>query len=164
MAFHPVFDGLPPRGSPAFDDLCGFCGEHRQQVLCALPWLAAEIAGNEGFASMFAFVRRHGGARLHVSAHLEQFKAKATIDLSERTYRHIVQNAGVGALIDVPSAWGIFLALRRVAISQALAEGAHKRAVARRFGVSERSLRKPPQSRSRPELFRSSHPSDGGSN
>jgi hypothetical protein len=158
MTDHPIFDGLPPTDSAAYLDLCGFCGEHRQQVLCALPWLAAEIGGNDGFAPMFDVVRRHGGARLHASADFAQFRSKMQADLSPRTHRRIVLNAGVAALIDVPSAWGVFLALRRVAIRQALANGAGRRAVARQFGVSERSLRPAAGKVDRSaEGFRSSH-------
>ena len=45
-------------------------------------------------------------------------------------------------LIEVPSAWGVFVALRGLAIEEALRAGATDASVAQEFGVTTRALRK----------------------
>lgn len=95
---------------------------------------------------MLVFIREFSGARLHVSANHARFRERLGIDISTSSHRRILIGAGHSQIVDVPSAWGVFLTLRRVAIQSALKEGAEVRQIARKFGVSERSLRHlPPQ-------------------
>lgn len=112
-------------------------------MLAALPWAAAEIAGNDGFAAMLAFVAHWGGVRFYVPRDAARFAAKAGIPISALTHCRFRREAGTAALIEIPSAWGVFIALRRVAIAAALASGEPPARIARRFGVTERSLRRP---------------------
>lgn len=141
MSLDQLFQGLPSEKSADFVELCAFCSMHRANVLASLPWLAADIAGLDGFPLMFKFVTNFSGARLHVSTDPKKFKKTVGIDISDRTHRRILLGAGSSQIIDVPSAWGIFISLRRVAIQSMIQGGAEPREVARRFGVSERSLR-----------------------
>ena len=122
-------------------DLLTFCERNKARVLAALPWIAAEFAGQEDFPSMFCFIRRFSGARLYVSRDLGRFRAAIGIDISEALHRQILRGAGATGIVDIPSAWGVFLALRRVAVIEAVALGTDRRDTARRFGVSERALR-----------------------
>ena len=138
-----LFSGLPAEGSVAYVELLAFLNANRPAVLAALPWVAAEIAGNEGFEAMLDFVRRLGGSRLYISARLQAFSRSTGSAFNAVTHRNLLRGAGVSALLEAPSAWGVFLVFRRVALAQALAGGASRKAAARRFGVTERSLRHP---------------------
>ena len=142
-----LFSGLPAEGTTGFTDLLAFLSAHRSTVLAALPWVAAEIAGNDGFEAMLGFVRRHGGSRLYISHELRRFVLRIGLPMSATTHRSLLRGAGPAALVETPSAWGIFLVLRRVAIEAALREGLPHRVIAHRYGVTGRSLRKPPSSR-----------------
>jgi hypothetical protein len=137
-----LFTGIPPDDSGQFHSFCAFCREHEAHILATLPWLAAEIAGSVGFAPMLSFIRRFSGSRLHLSNDLEHFQERTHLEISSATHRKILKCAGETSLVDVPSAWGVFLALRRVAILEAVNAGSERRAIAQQFGVSERSLRK----------------------
>jgi hypothetical protein len=136
-----LFCALPPAGSPHCILLAAFCEAHRPEVLAALSWAAAEVAGNEGFPVMLAFIARWSGARFYVPRDHRRFAAKAGLPLGAATHRRFLKEGGAAALVEIPSAWGVFLALRRVAITAALAQGQAPACIARRFGVTERSLR-----------------------
>jgi hypothetical protein len=136
-----LFTALPPPGSAGFASLIGFCQECRPRVLAALPWVAAEVAGNDGFAIMLAFVSRWSGSRFYVPPDHGRFTQKAGFAIGHATHRRFLKEAGPAALVEIPSAWGVFLSLRRVAAAAALARGDPPARVARRFGVTERSLR-----------------------
>ena len=142
-----LFSGLPAEGTTGFTDLLAFLSAHRSAVLAALPWVAAEIAGNDGFEAMLGFVRRHGGSRLYIPHELRRFTLRVGLPVSATTHRSLLKGAGPAALVETPSAWGIFLVMRRVAIEAALREGLPHRVIAHRYGVTGRSLRKPPSSR-----------------
>jgi hypothetical protein len=115
---------------------------NRAQVLAALPWVAAEVGGNDGFPAMLDFVGRWSGARFYVPRDPRRFAAKAGMALGPITHGRFLREAGPAALVEIPSAWGVFFALRRVAVAAAMARGDPPVQVARRFGVSERSLRR----------------------
>lgn len=139
-----LFSGLPAEGSPACADLLDFLEANRIAVLAALPWAAAEIAGRDGFAVLLDVVRRLGGSRLYLSPEIQAFSRALGCQTCAATHRGLLRGAGAPAVVEIPSAWGLFLVFRRLALTQALAAGMATRAAARRFGVTERSLRRPP--------------------
>jgi hypothetical protein len=142
MIRHVLFSGLPDPGTSSFERMCFFCEANRVQVLAALPWPAAEMGGNEGFSVMFEFIRRFGGTRLYVARTLPGFIERLGMEVTKKTHRRFLENADFSGAVDVPSSWGVFVTLRRIAILSALSEGKPRRYVAQCFGVTERYLRK----------------------
>lgn len=140
--WHTLFSGIAEEGTPGFDELRRFCDAHRGDALAALPWMAAEIGGNDGFAAMLRLVRTESGSRLYVPRDRALFVERTGGTIGERTHRRLIDQAGSAGAVEVPSSWGVFLALRRVAIGAALAQGDSRRLVAHRYGVTERALRK----------------------
>jgi len=136
-----LFLPLPSGDTARLTAFARFCETHRPQALAALPWAAAELAGNDGFSLMLAFIARWSGARFYVPRDARRFAAKAGMPIGAITHSRFLREAGPPALIEIPSAWGIFLVLRRVGIAAALATGEPHSLIARRFGVTERSLR-----------------------
>lgn len=136
-----LFLGLPPPDTAAFDALCEFCEQHRVAVLAALPWVAAEIAGHDGFAAMLRFVRALGGRRLYVPRDRRGFEQRLGVALGPESHARLLAHASAAGTVEVPSAWGVFIALRRIAMRSAMRGGAHLRQVAQDFGVTERHLR-----------------------
>lgn len=141
-AWGPLFSGLPAVESPGQAILLDFLEQHRARALAALPWAAAEIAGNEGFETMLSFVRLRGGRRVYVTGDAERCAAALGVPVGERTHRRMLEGAVGSSLIEVPSAWGVFVALRGLAIDEALLAGASDTCVVRDFGVTTRALRK----------------------
>ncbi len=137
-----LFSGIPSIESERFSEVLSFCSCHTEQLLASLPWSAAELAGNDGFENMFRFIEFWGGSRFYVPRDHKDFAIKAAIPLSSATHRQFLKNANAASVIDVPSAWGIFLVMRRTAILAALEQGAARSMVAHDFGVTERALRK----------------------
>jgi hypothetical protein len=137
-----LFSGIAEEGTPAFEELCHFGDAYRGEALAALPWMAAEIAGNDGFAAMLRLVRAEGGARLYIPHDRTLFAERVGGAVGERTHRRLLDQANATGAVEVPSSWGVFLALRRTAVAAALDLGENRRTIARRFGVTERALRK----------------------
>ncbi|QWF17272.1 hypothetical protein [Lysobacter capsici] len=139
---HPYFAGLPAPDSSDFESLCRFCEDHRIAVLAALPWVAAEVAALGGFASMLRLVRRHGGRRLYLPRGRTACSVRLGVALDAPTHRRLLDRASAAGTIEIPSAWGVFVGLRRVAIRAAVRAGRSQREVAQSFGVTERHLRR----------------------
>lgn len=136
-----LFGGIPAPETASFYGLCRFCDAHAAAVDAALPRLAALVGRNDGYATMLGFVHRWSGRRLYVPRSHAQFVERVGCGIGASTHASLVRDAGVGAQVEVPSAWGVFLALRRVAIAVAIRSRLSHDEVARRFGVTLRSLR-----------------------
>ncbi|GFM74373.1 hypothetical protein PSCICO_44120 [Pseudomonas cichorii] len=139
--FYTLFSGLPESHDHRFSQIESFYSQHRVTLLCTLPWLAAELAENDGILAMSCFIRRYGGSRLYINKSHHDFLEKIEIIISEKTYKQLLTHAGASGSIDIPSAWGIFSALRKVAIQQAITEDMPAQKIANCFGVTERHLR-----------------------
>lgn len=122
--------------------LVAFCEKHRSKVLAALPWIAAELAEGIGFASMLALIRERSGQRLHVPSSRTALRSKLNIYLPDSVCDRINRLCNSTGTVELPSAWGVFLCVRRVAIAMALHRGEPDLGVAQRYGVTTRYLRK----------------------
>lgn len=138
----PCFAGLPAPDSDDFETLSAFCEAHRIEVLAALPWVAAEVAQSCGFAAMLRLVHRHGGRRVYLPRGRTACAARLGLELDASAHRRLLDRASAAGTIEIPSAWGVFVALRRVAIRAALRAGLDQREIAHAFGVTERHLRR----------------------
>ncbi|QWT39472.1 hypothetical protein [Dickeya dadantii] len=137
-----IFSGLPSIDDPRFYLFENFYRNNKIEVLATLPWLASEVIENDGFDIMLEFVRRYGGCRIYINKNYAAFTQKAGIALSEKTYRNMLLHSASDSVLDIPSAWGIYLKLRNVAIRLLLQSDVNLEQIARDFGMTERALRK----------------------
>lgn len=136
-----IFTGVPETGSADRRRLIDFCGANKSRVLSAIPWVAAEIADQAGFEVLFEVLRRHGGMTCYVPHDIKRCRTKFGLDIPEKLHDRFIILSDSNGCINVPSAWGVFLAIRRVAICMALEEGKPNKDIARSFGVTDRFLR-----------------------
>ncbi|MGO1073505.1 hypothetical protein [Lysobacter sp. CA199] len=141
-AAQPYFAGLPAPDSQDFESLCRFCEDHRVAVLGSLPWIAAEVADLGGFEAMLRLVRHQGGRRLYLPRGRDDCSIRLGVRLDATSHRRLLDRASTAGTIEIPSAWGVFVGLRRVAIRAAVRAGRSQREVAQAFGVTERHLRR----------------------
>ncbi len=118
-----------------------FCEQNRQIVLCCLPGSLAELAEGAGFATMLDVVVTYGGRRLYLPTREHRFLAQTGMAIPAAAYKRWRLQADVNGQIDIPSAWGLFLALRRAAIRFALAREWPTEALHSTFGMNRRQLR-----------------------
>jgi len=137
-----LFTGLPTLGSKEHSKMISFCEENRVQVLSTLPWAAAEIAGIDGFETMMEIIHKVGGRRLYLYNNVHRLNEKLNVSISINLYQRLSSHLSTDRFLDIPSTWGIFIALRRAAIQRALMRGAPNKDIVALFGVTERSLRK----------------------
>ena len=136
-----VFTGVPEAGSADRKRLIDFCRQHQSRILSAIPWVAAEIADHAGFDVLFEVLRHHGGMTCYVPHDIQRCRNKFGIDLPEKLHDRFIVLSDSNGCVNVPSAWGVFLAIRRVAICLALEDGIPNKDIARCFGVTDRFLR-----------------------
>jgi hypothetical protein len=118
-----------------------FCEENRELVLSSLPFSLAEIADTCGFQLMFDIVLAYGGRKLYLPTHVGRFAEQTCIGITPDAYARWRENADCAGQFDVPSAWGLFLALRRAAIRIALSSDWPTEALLSTFGLTRRQLR-----------------------
>lgn len=139
--FYTLFSGLHEGDERRFLQMERFYLTHKVTILGSLPWLAAELAENDGFWVMTQFVKHYGGGRLYINKSHAIFLEKIKVPVSEKTHKQLISQANISGSLDIPSAWGIFITLRKIAIQQAITECIPARKVANCFGVTERYLR-----------------------
>jgi len=137
-----LFECIPPPGSAGFAELVGFCEQHRSLVLASLPFVAAEMAHSNGFAEMLKVIRRAGGTKVYISHDRRKFNSRFHLSLDEKQHDRLVLQSDSSGLVDLPSSWGIFVSIRRAAIIAALKNRHPRDEIVRRFGVTNRYLRK----------------------
>ena len=115
---------------------------HETDLFMPIINRAAEIAGTAGFGAMLRLVHRHGGRRLYLPRGRAACSARMGLSLDPPTHRQLLDQASAAGTIEIPSAWGVFVCLRRVGIRAAIRRGRSLREVAHDFGVTERHLRR----------------------
>lgn len=142
MDSNSLFTGIPPPDSQEFGALVAFCEAHRPAVLASLPFIAAELAEVEGFAGMMRFIRSFGGHQRYVPTTRCGFQQSWPGGLKPAAQDQMILYANSKGQLDIPSSWGVYLALRRTAIFEALSEGQCDRAIASKFGSTQRNVRR----------------------
>ncbi|NTE87456.1 hypothetical protein [Agrobacterium rubi] len=137
-----VFCGIPLPGDAAFAVIVEFYERSKPEVLASMPWVAAELCEHEGLETMLGFIEKNGGRRLYIAKDFKAFNKKISVVIKETTHERLRHFARDHSLIDIPSLWGIFLALRRVAIRHFIRKGANPGRISKDFGVTDRYIRK----------------------
>ncbi|WP_019960990.1 hypothetical protein [Woodsholea maritima] len=139
--FPEYFKGIPSEASADYRELVAFCNAHHTTVLAALPWIAAEIAGREGFDTLFRMQRRTGGRRLYVPQNKDKLQTRLGVDLAHSTLEALLKGSAPTYVVDLPSSWGIFTAIRRAAIQIAIKHHIDKDDILKDFGITQKALR-----------------------
>lgn len=137
-----LFTGILVDNTAYMSQLVNFCEQNRTRVLSCLPWLAAELAHNSGFSTMLEIIQKYGGRKLYIATRRDEFNKKLNIELTDSEYKRIVSNTDDRGFVDLPSLWGIYLAIRRAAIIEAVVDGHTNHEIISNFGITERGLRK----------------------
>lgn len=136
-----IFSGLPEVNSNGERELIDFCNRHKENVLAAMPWVASEIADACGFESLFCLIRHYGGRKIYLPRLTDKFREKYAIAILPKHYDRLCKSAGATGNIDIPSAWGVFVSIRRAAMQTALQKQVPPTLLVQTFGVTMRSIR-----------------------
>lgn len=141
MDYPLLFSGLPAMRSDNETELVRFCELHQRYVLASMPWAASEIAGVYGFATLFHLMYRHGGRKIYMPKDATRFGQLYGVNITEFDYQKLAKRADTSGHIELPSAWGVFIAIRRAAMQMAMRENVPSQELTRTFGVSMRNIR-----------------------
>lgn len=94
-----------------------------------------------GFEVMLRFVQRASGAPVYVPNDLERLNQRYSLDLSPSDHQRLIGHVDCRGAVSTPSAYGVFLAIRRAALQIAITSGEPDREIARRFGASIRYVK-----------------------
>jgi hypothetical protein len=136
-----IFSGLPAMSSESEKELIQFCERYPHAVLSAMPWAAAEIAGVCGFSTLFYLIYRYGGRKIYLPKKQDRFMKLYDIDISAEQYYRLAKRVDSAGNIELPSAWGVFIAIRRAAMQMAMRDNVPSMELTRTFGVSMRNIR-----------------------
>ena len=136
-----LFYGLPLINSEGEKKLLEFCDRNRISVLSTMSFIASEIAGNCGFNTLFYLIHNCGGRKIYFPKDFSRFNEIYGVNIPCSIYEKIIYQIDVSRGIDLPSAWGVFMSIRRAAIQIALNEKMPFSEVAKNFGISVRGVR-----------------------
>lgn len=118
-----------------------FCKDYRVQVLAHMTTVVSEIADDQGYETLFQFVRGHGGRKIYVCHDHPKFNNKYDLDISLRAHDTLVRFSDTKGFVEIPSIIGLFMSLRRVAIQETLKAGQDLDDTRQKFGATDRHLR-----------------------
>lgn len=144
-----LFECIPREGTEKHAQLLEFCRQNHSHILATMPFIASEVAEFCGYYAFFELIREFGGSKINIGGGPEKLLKRYGLFLSDETYEKLMFHTECD-WIDLPSAWGVFIALRRAAIMGEVKKArfsANKapilnRSLAQKYGVSERYVRK----------------------
>ena len=144
-----LFECIPPEGSEKHSQLLEFCRLNHSHVLATMPFIAAEVAEFCGYYAFFELIREFGGSKINIGGGSEKLLERYGLFMSDQVYEKLMYHTECD-WIDLPSAWGVFIAIRRAAIMGEVKKApiptkkgpVLNRSLAQKYGVSERYVRK----------------------
>ncbi|MGC6388035.1 hypothetical protein ACMV8I_10250 [Ewingella sp. S1.OA.A_B6] len=136
-----LFSGLPIQHSEREVRLISFCERYKTNILSAMPWVASEFAEHCGFSGLFDFIHHHGGRKIYLPKESDKFLNIYGIAIPENSYKKIYKKTHSSGYLDMPSNWGVFIAIRRAAMQLAMKEDIPARLLTQTFGITMRSIR-----------------------
>lgn len=136
-----LFSGLPLQHSERELRLIRFCERYKTNILSVMPWVASEFAAYCGFESLFKILHSYGGRKIYLPKEIGKFCHLYGIDIPQHSYLKLYKKADSSGYLDIPSAWGIFIAIRRAAIQIAMKEDVPSKLLTQAFGITMRNIR-----------------------
>lgn len=121
--------------------LTRFCEAHHETVLLYLPAVLEPLARTSGWNLVLDLVARLGGRRIYLPTDANRFARQTTIQVAPDHYQLWRLQADGSGQIDVPSAWGVYLSVRRAALSYAVSDSWAPAILQSTFGLSRTQLR-----------------------
>ena len=134
-----VFRGLPLPRSSGSEQLIRFYNQYTEHSLAAMPLMASELTIALGFAGMLNFFRKNELSKVHVKRGCEFF-LRLGIDSQHDACERIMRLSDGDGYVYLPSASGVYLALKRAAIHIALKNSVEKKDIIRFFGKFRRTM------------------------
>ncbi|TQI82339.1 hypothetical protein FHU10_2692 [Serratia fonticola] len=136
-----LFSGLPLQNSERELRLVTFCERYKTNILSVMPWVASEFAAYSGFENLFKLLHSYGGRKIYLPKELSKFCHLYGVDIPQHSYHKLYKKADSSGYLDVPSTWGVFIAIRRAAMQIAMKENIPAKLLTQTFGVTMRNIR-----------------------
>lgn len=137
-----IFRGLPHPTHPSFAQLVEFSEENADEIKRHLPCFTALIATEVSFWDAYKISYYLSGKRLYLPKSKKSFSVKLQCSIDTETYQLIQDIACGGPHIEIPSSWGVFNVIRKVAILTYLEETKSKADAQVVFGSNRRFIDK----------------------
>ncbi|WP_431224953.1 hypothetical protein ACQ86O_09050 [Serratia sp. L9] len=136
-----LFSGLPLESSQRESHLISFCERYKTNILSVMPWVASEFAAYCGFEVLFRILHSHGGRKIYLPKELDKFSCLYGVNIPQHSYLKLYKKADSSGYLDIPSTWGVFIAIRRAALQIAMKEDIPAKLLTQTFGITMRNIR-----------------------
>lgn len=137
-----MFRGLPNPADPTFDEIVNFSEEKSRKILPHMPAFTSLIATEVSFRDAYTISYQLSGKRIYLPKNEKKFAKKIQCDIDARLYDRILDIACAEPHIEIPSSWGIFSIIRKIAIIEYLEQTRSKSQAQIEFGANRRFIDK----------------------
>lgn len=137
-----LFRGLPNPADPSFAEIVSFSEENASKVLPHMPAFTSLIATEVSFRDAYSISYELSGKRIYLPKTADRFASKIGCAIDAKTYERILDIACAEPHVEVPSSWGIFSIIRKIAIIEYLEQTQSKTQAQIEFGANRRFIDK----------------------
>lgn len=142
IAMEDLFRGLPNPADPSFAEIVNFSERRASKILAHMPAFTSLIASEVSFRDAYTISYQLSGKRIYLPKNADRFAAKIQCDIGAEIYERILDIACAEPHIEVPSSWGIFSIIRKIAIIEYLEQTQSKTQAQIEFGANRRFIDK----------------------
>ncbi len=137
-----LFRGLPNPTHPSFTEIVVFSEENAGKILPHMPSFTSLIATEVSFTDAYKISYHLSGKRIYLPKNKQKFTDKIKCEIDARTYERILDIACAEPHIEIPSSWGVFNVIRKIAIIDFLEQTKSKTQAQIEFGANRRFIDK----------------------
>ncbi len=137
-----LFRGLPNPADSSFTEIVSFSEENAKKILPHMPAFTTLIATDVSFRHAYEISYYLSGKRIYLPKNKKRFADKIQCEIDTQTYDRILDIACAEPHIEIPSSWGIFSIIRKIAIIDYLEQTQSKTRAQIEFGANRRFIDK----------------------
>lgn len=137
-----LFRGLPNPIDTSFTEIVNFSEHNADKILPHMPAFTSLIALRISFSDAYKISYHLSGKRIYLPKDRRKFADKIQCKIDEQTYDYILGMACGEPHIEIPSSWGIFSIIRKIAIVDFLKQTKSKALAQIEFGSNRRFIDK----------------------
>ncbi|NQZ05598.1 MAG: hypothetical protein HRT35_00415 [Algicola sp.] len=135
-----IFSGIYQGQYQLLQELENFMDSHKAEVYSYLPFAIGELTYELTSKEFLQIICRYGSRKIYLGKHKIKLEATLDMTISDDKYDKLISVSDSSGYIEIPSRWGVFNLLRRIAYEKAYREGMEADDIVRIFGITKRTI------------------------